>query len=284
MDQPSGATGSSGRSALLGGLLWLGLAGGVGTAFALGLGACGLGWPSSGLVLSFCPVVAAERDVLAPLIGERSRQRLLETRLDALRLALVDRPPCPEPVAEAPPPSEPQTEPETEPPPVEVAALPPDPPEAPLPARRPEPPPLPEPPPQIAEAAPDDRMRIPDDPADPFDVSFVEGCWVTDPFRHHRGQRIPGVSSYCFDAAGQGWLEWRFRNRICRAPARVVRQPAGMYIEDADTICSDGSRWWQDRLRCVADAGGVAACSGESHDGDGDGRPDTWTVNLYRRG
>ena len=64
---------------------------------------------------------------------------------------------------------------------------------------------------------------------------------------------------------------------VCTAPARVEILPGGrLRIWDADTVCNDGTLWFQDRLDCTGGAGGVAQCSGES---DGSVR---WSVNMHR--
>ncbi len=276
--------------------LWAALAALLAGTGGMVLGACGLAAPDGAGFLSFCPAAQAADPRLPRLVAEQARESDLTGRLDRLRLALVSAPDCPPvQVAEAPPsplpPPEPVTEtpPPPEPPPVppaETAEVPPQPetprpPEAPRPGHRPTPPPEP----QVAERPPsppapppgDDRMRVPDSPRD---LAALEGCWTTDPFRHHAAQRTPGVSRYCFDAAGRGTLEWRGEGRVCRSPARiVVGTNRTMYIEDRDTSCSDGSPWWQDRLRCSADAQGVAVCGGESDIG---ARRERWRVNLHR--
>lgn len=138
---------------------------------------------------------------------------------------------------------------------------------------------VPTPPPVVQRPAPppppaDDRMRIPERPAD---MAFAQGCWRTDPFQHSP-VHAPGVSTYCFDAEGRGSLTFRRAGMTCRAPARLTRNPDGtLSIVDADTTCSDGSAWFADRLICRPGAGGVAVCSGVSVG-------TRWNVNLHREG
>jgi hypothetical protein len=125
-------------------------------------------------------------------------------------------------------------------------------------------------------------MRMPDRPSN--DLSFLEGCWRTDPFRHSPNQGEPGVSNYCFDRDGRGTLTFRRSDRSCRAPAQARYGPDGsLRIVDSDTRCSDGSPWAADRLDCRPTANGVAACSGNSRE-PGSGAPTHWTVNLHRTG
>ena len=51
------------------------------------------------------------------------------------------------------------------------------------------------------------------------DYTFLQGCWRTDTFKH--GPQIrPGYAQYCFDARGNGSMEFHFDNGVvCRAPA-----------------------------------------------------------------
>ena len=138
-------------------MLWLALVAVLGGLGWAGLSACGFGW--GGGVLSFCPAEAEPID--APdtrlLTEEIARTRQLERDLDALRLALLDQPPCP------PPPRRTAALPEPPAPAPEPAEIPP--PTAPVPARRPTPPPVPEPPVQVAEAPapPVEAPRVPDE-------------------------------------------------------------------------------------------------------------------------
>ncbi|NBC34926.1 MAG: hypothetical protein GVY13_19825, partial [Alphaproteobacteria bacterium] len=89
--------------------LWGGLAVLLGLAGWLMLSACGLSWPGGGQPwLSFCAEPQAADPRGSVLEAERARQRLLEERLDRLRLALVAAPACPRPqpppqLAEGPP-------------------------------------------------------------------------------------------------------------------------------------------------------------------------------------
>jgi len=153
-----------------------------------------------------------------------------------------------------------------EPPPPQPAPQPAPPPPAPPPAPTPTPPPAP--PPAPAPAPPPqagDPLPFPETPAD---LAQLEGCWLSDPFAHEPGRPRSSTSRYCFDASGQGQLEFRRNDGsgvVCRAPARILLGGADSFvIEDADATCSDGSQWYQDRLTCRRGASGAAECSGES--------------------
>ncbi|UYN97222.1 MAG: hypothetical protein KIT25_09930 [Enhydrobacter sp.] len=165
---------------------------------------------------------------------------------------------------------------EAKPPQVAVAPPPPPPPR---PEARPEPRPAPQsaPPPQRQTQPGDDRLRLPSSPTN--DYSFLQGCWRTDPFRHELAQAQPGVSSYCFDANGQGQLEWRRGRTACRTRAQARFEGDVLRLRDSDTTCNDGSRWYADQLVCRRGAGDIANCSGSSRGAFG---PVNWTVNLHK--
>ena len=189
--------------------------------------------------------------------NEESRGRMLKTELSLIEAELKKR------IADCKPPEAPK-------PPPQVALAPP-PPQPPKPAPAPAPPPRP--------ARPnDDRLRLPSAPTN--DYSFMQGCWRTDPFRHETIQPQPGISSYCFDANGNGQLEWRRGRTACRTRAQSRFDGGGVLrLRDADTTCNDGSHWYADQLVCRRGADDVAQCSGTSRSAFG---PVSWTVNLHK--
>ena len=191
------------------------------------------------------------------LATEASRGRVLQVELDLVEAELKKR------IADCRPPEPPK--------PPQVAAAPAPPP----PVAAPKPPPPP-PPPAPKPRPGDDRLRL---PSPTNNMSFLQGCWRTDPFRHERGQQQPGVSSYCFDANGNGQLEWRRGRTACRTTAQARFEGAVLRLRDADTNCNDGSRWYADQLVCQRGADDVAQCSGSSRGAFG---PTTWSVNMHK--
>jgi hypothetical protein len=163
------------------------------------------------------------------------------------------------------------------------------------PPKPPEPPPPPKPP-QVVEKKPDPPPKPPPKPPqEPIlklppkatnDYSFLKGCWRGDSFRY-TPRHAPGHHTYCFDEHGNGQLVFVWQNgTTCRAPARARFQGDTLQIADADTTCSDGSPWSQDRLLCRPDASGVAQCSGETNLPGPGGRRNpatSFTVRLHRR-
>ena len=195
------------------------------------------------------------------LATEASRGRVLQVELDLVEAELKKR------IADCKPPEPPKEPPK----PPQVAAAPAPPP----PVAAPKPPPPP-PPPAPKPRPGDDRLRL---PSPTNNMSFLQGCWRTDPFRHERGQQQPGVSSYCFDANGNGQLEWRRGRTACRTTAQARFEGAVLRLRDADTNCNDGSRWYADQLVCQRGADDVAQCSGSSRGAFG---PTTWSVNMHK--
>ncbi|MFO1081771.1 MAG: SrfA family protein [Reyranellaceae bacterium] len=210
----------------------------------------------------------------AAFSSEESRGRILAVELSLIEAELKKR------IAECRPPEAPKPEPPKPEPPKEVAKPPPQVAIAPPPPVKPTPPPQapPQPPPAPPQRAPNDgRLRLP--PAPTNDYSFLAGCWRTDPFRHEAVQMQPGVSSYCFDAGGNGQLEWRRGRTACRTRATARFDGAVLRLRDADTTCNDGSHWYADQLVCRRGAGDIAQCSGSSRGAYG---PVSWTVNLHK--
>lgn len=200
----------------------------------------------------------------ASLATETAQGKILKVELSLVEAELKRR------IADCKPPEAPK-------PPPQVAVAPPPP--APTPAPPPAPPKAaaPKPPPAQPRQPGDDRMRL---PAPTNNMSFLAGCWRTDPFRHERNQPQAGVSSYCFDANGNGQLEWRRGRTACRTRAQGRFEGAVLRLRDADTTCNDGSRWYADQLTCQRGADDVAQCSGSSRGGAFG--PTAWTVNLHK--
>ena len=192
---------------------------------------------------------------------EESRARVLGVELSLIEAELRKR------IAECKPPEPPK--------PPQVAVAPP-PAAAPPPQPRAQPAP-PQPPPRQAARPNDDRLRLP--PAPTNNYAFMAGCWRTDPFRHEAVQQQPGVSTYCFDAGGNGQLEWRRGRTACRTRAQSRFDGAVLLLRDSDSSCNDGSRWYADQLVCRRGAGDIAHCTGSSRGAYG---PVSWTVNLHK--
>jgi hypothetical protein len=189
------------------------------------------------------------------LSTETSRARVLQVELGLVEAELKKR------IADCKPP--------------QVAVAPPPPPVTPPKTVAPTPPPAP--PPAAKPRPGDDRLRM---PGPTNNMSCLQGCWRTDPFRHERGQAQAGVSSYCFDANGNGQLEWKRGRTACRTRAQARYEGAVLRLRDADTNCNDGSHWYADQLVCQRGADDVAQCSGSSRGGTFG--PTTWTVNLHK--
>lgn len=201
----------------------------------------------------------------ASLSSEQARAKALQLELATIAGELKKRVAGCKPLEAArEPPKEPPKE-LPKPPQTAHAVPPPAPPRA-----APTPPPRPQRP-------PDGKMRMPAAPTN--DYSFMAGCWRTDPFKHETNQMQMGVSSYCFDANGNGSLEWRRGRTACRTRARATFNGPNLALRDRDTTCNDGSHWYADQLVCRRGADNVADCYGRSQGAYG---PVSWIVNLHR--
>lgn len=232
---------------VLGGFLWLLfsiVAVTIGMLLLRGCGIDGAGWGlPAGFGFSYCAKPVAET-APAP-----DRARALSTLVQELELSLARREAaC---IARIPPPA---------PPPPSVAQV--------------QPPPAPVQPPRPPAA--DDRLKLPQTPG--RDMSFLRGCWQSDPFKHWPDRPTPGVSTYCFDASGRGTLVFRRgADYECRLPARARFEGRKLFLDDEDGRCNDGTKWYADHLVCESDRGGIAVCSGTSSIGN------RWSVNLHKR-
>ncbi len=227
-------------------LLWLGFAAGTVATGALLLRACGFRLLPAA-ALSFCPLPSQA------LTAETERQRELSGQANAIRRELeLRRLAC----ASAPKPTLPPLQ---------------------LPHREgaawPQQTALLKPPPS------EPILKMPEKPTQ--DLSFLKGCWRTDPFKHEPGQRDFGISTYCFDTNGRGQLEFRISAHSCRPSARAQFLGNVLRIDDADVRCSDGTQWAADHLDCRRASDGVAQCSGDSRN-PVSGLPTHWTVRLHR--
>jgi hypothetical protein len=123
------------------------------------------------------------------------------------------------------------------------------------------------------------QLRMPDTPTGNY--SFLQGCWVTDAFRHSSAHPL-STSTYCFDAKGQGTLVFQDPTATCRVAASASYQGDKLKLVDSDGRFSDGRRWVADHLDCERRADGVAYCSGFSSDSTTGGSW-SWTVTLRRK-
>ena len=187
---------------------------------------------------------------------EQSRERILKVELSLVEAELKKR------IADCKPPEQPK-------PPPQVAVAPPPP--------KPAPAPAPAPTPAPRQTRPnDDRLRL---PAPTNDYSFMSGCWRTDPFRHEPMQGQPGVSSYCFDANGNGQLEWRRGRTACRTRARrasMARRCASATAIRRATTARAGTPTSSSASAAPTTSRNAAAARRA-----GSARS-TWTVNLHK--
>lgn len=133
--------------------------------------------------------------------------------------------------------------------------------------------------PQGENSPPDNLLRIPGQATQ--NLSFLEGCWITDPFKHFSEQDVFGTSTYCFDAGGRGSLLYKRPGMTCRLAASATFRGNRLQFTDSDGQCMEGSAWWADNLDCQRGDDGIASCSGFSTDRNTQNSW-RWTVTLRR--
>ncbi len=161
-------------------------------------------------------------------------------------------PSTPEPPKEEP---KPQPKPEPKPKPE------PRPEPTPEPQSEPEPTPKPAPKPRKGDA-----LVIPPGARENNDLSFLEGCWVSETGLVDWNEYKPIDVRYCFDANGRGTREVKMENGTrCIGPLRARFDPNGKLRMNADSApCDRGSFFEPEQVECTEGSGGKADCDGKA--------------------
>ena len=229
------------------------------------------------------------------LTAEQEKEATLRRQLDDLRkqlearAALCVRTP-PEPPKEDPKPEEPEPEePKEEIQPPSLAELMPTTPDPPKEEPKPDPPkpdPKPVEPKQEKKPEPKQKkgedMRIPESAKKNKDVSFLEGCWDSDPGLVSMNTGEPIDVKYCFDANGRGTRSitmTRSKDR-CAGSVRAQFDALGNLIINADGApCGRGSSFVPQDVQCTqATGGGKATCYGQERGG----KRNKWDAKFRR--
>ena len=239
-----------------------------------------------------------DKPLVASLTAEQEKERTLRRQLEDLRRQLEARaaqcvrtpPAVPEPPVVTPPvlepPKEPPVEEKEEPvePPSLADLMPttPDPVEAPavVPEEKPKPAPKPEAKPQ--KQAKGEDLRIPESARKNKDVSFLEGCWDSDPGLANDRTGEPLDVKYCFDANGRGkrTVTGRRSKERCVGSVRASFDALGNLIINADGApCDKGGAYVPQDVQCTQTGGGKAGCYGQERGG----RRNKWDAQ-FRRG
>lgn len=154
---------------------------------------------------------------------------------------------------ETPPEPEPKPELKPEPKPKPVT---------PRPEPKPEPKPEPRPMPRKGE-----DLKIPDDAAKNKDLSFLEGCWVSETGLYSHPRNEPIVAEYCFDKNGRGRRFVRERNgQICSGSAQAQFRGDGLTFEADNARCPRGGQYVPQKVECRGNNNSTQ-CSGNEMGG-----------------
>lgn len=258
------------------------------------------GWTVPGCSPATAPEEAEEAHKPAPvperlstLTAEQEKEATLRRQLEDLRKQLearaalcVQPPPKEEPKPEEPK-EEPKKEPKEETQPPSLAELMPTTPDPPKEEPKPVPPKEEKKPEKKSEPKPEKQkkgedMRIPENAKKNKDVSFLEGCWDSDPGLVSMNTGEPIDVKYCFDASGRGTRTvtmTRSKDR-CAGPVRARFDALGNLIINADGApCGKGGNFVPQDVQCSqAAGGGKATCYGQERGG----KRNKWDAKFRR--
>lgn len=110
----------------------------------------------------------------------------------------------------------------------------------------PEPQPEPKPMPRKGE-----DLKIPDDAAKKKDLSFLEGCWVSETGLYSHPGNEPIVAEYCFDKNGRGRRFVRERNgQVCSGSAQAQFRGDGLTFDADNARCPRGGQYVPQKVEC----------------------------------
>ncbi len=139
---------------------------------------------------------------------------------------------------------------------------------------KPEPKPTPKPKPQKNE-----DLKIPQDAAKKKDLSFLEGCWVSETglFSHPSGEPI--TAEYCFDKKGKGRRFVRERNgQVCSGTARAQFQGSRLEFDAPIAKCPRGGQYVPQDVKCSG-----SETSTQCHGNERGGKRLKWDARFKRK-
>ena len=93
-------------------------------------------------------------------------------------------------------------------------------------------------------------------PEDERDLSFLEGCWVTNsPVFNDRTGRPIVVRYCCDDTSGAGTVVVdETTESACSGPITASRSGNSLTIEQGEAVCPNGRRWNRQTIACTSGA------------------------------
>ena len=240
-------------------------------------------WPASCVPQPDKAALQAEADRTLRLDDEL--QALLRQLREKAALCRPAPPPVPEPAPE-PEPEPPMKKPEAdvvepffgespvEPEPEPAPQPKPEPKPEPRPEPKAEPRPAPQPKPRKGE-----EMQIPKDAAKKKDLSFLEGCWVSETGLFSHPANKPVIAEYCFDKNGRGRRFVREEGgRVCSGPSQARFNNGRLQFDAGPATCPRGSRFVPQRVECQGSQDSTQ-CRGQEQDG----KRSTWKARFRRK-
>lgn len=151
---------------------------------------------------------------------------------------------------------------------------------APVPVEKPKPAPVEQPKP-AAKPKPqkNEDLKIPQDAAQKKDLSFLEGCWVSETglFSHPSGEPI--TAEYCFDKKGKGRRFVRERNgQVCSGTARAQFQGSRLEFDAPIAKCPRGGQYVPQDVKCSG-----SETSTQCHGNERGGKRLKWDARFKRK-
>ena len=122
-------------------------------------------------------------------------------------------------------------------------------------------------------------LKIPQDAAKKKDLSFLEGCWVSETglFSHPSG--VPIVAEYCFDKKGKGRRFVRERNgQVCSGSAKAQFQGTRLEFDAPTAKCPQGGQYVPQDVKCTG-----SETSTQCHGNELGGKRLKWNARFKRK-
>lgn len=122
-------------------------------------------------------------------------------------------------------------------------------------------------------------LKIPQDAAKKKDLSFLEGCWVSETglFSHPSG--VPIVAEYCFDKKGKGRRFVRERNgQVCSGSAKAQFQGTRLEFDAPTAKCPQGGQYVPQDVKCTG-----SETSTQCHGNELGGKRLKWDARFKRK-
>ncbi len=118
-------------------------------------------------------------------------------------------------------------------------------------------------------------------PKDKSDMSFLEGCWVSETGLVNMRTREPVIAEYCFDKTGKGKRLVREKNgTICTGNVKANFTGNGaLVMETGDAFCPGGNKYAPQKVDCTGSENSTA-CTGQEL---GLGKKVIWDADFRRK-